>query len=594
MESKSSNYPVRYDFDTPDFNILTDFSRTRMKFNKVWGGQCFNNLKKKEDFQEIFDRQTFSQEYFPEECLDNEENFENVGEFTGRVYNDETISYPVPCYSSYYNYAPFFPTYEEQNSQEFQIKTEENQMKTSFDNSKDIYFGGDTQIDHFIPRKQNFSSFQEKSLELKVSAAEFNPEPENHSNQEIKSNNQNEDFELKTGKKQKNLGFQNDFEFSKSSFLENYSETLENDEKFHFSCFFIEEIENFFENKKQQALESAQKKIKQIEEETQNELEILNKEKEDLISKLTKNSKTSQKSSSMTKNMEKSSIFSTSSNQDSLISSEILKKNQQNLINSSKSLENNGKNIFFLLNSTEKSTFYSKNMQNTIKLVIPDWVPGLSILAVDWSTVLINPGYSSDVKKFDIFTKQKQSLPSLPVCRKFAGFTFINNCPALVGGVLASESFSTDTVEILNENEWKAGPSLNKPRSSPECLVFQGKTFVFGGLPLEVNDLIEVFDGDKWTIIQPRLPEKILKFGVTSYKEEIFIVGGKFIGENDKRRLGIWHFNPETSTSLTKVENLEVSFISNNPASSVVIQGKLFFLDSEREKVMEIPLEMNS
>ena len=241
-----------------------------------------------------------------------------------------------------------------------------------------------------------------------------------------------------------------------------------------------------------------------------------------------------------------------------------------------------------LLNVYKEKCFISSDMKTCRKFSIP-FSLGSSYLVLNRNTILICQSESLEILKLDLDSENITSLVPLTKSRKYAAFGYIDNYPALIGGIIDQKNNLTDSVEILKDlKTWVNISSLNRARSHGQTLKHNECTYVFAGFPFDITNTIEVFKHGHWETFGFRFSEKFNCFGIASYDDWIITFGGM---ANPGKQLRNKIVMINTQTMQVKEQGLRSLFISNCVQSSKVVDGVLIYLDGIHGKIVSQELE---
>lgn len=134
----------------------------------------------------------------------------------------------------------------------------------------------------------------------------------------------------------------------------------------------------------------------------------------------------------------------------------------------------------------------------------------------------------------NIETGHLNTLQDLIIGRSLHAMSWINNSPAVIGGIGNNEE-TLGSVEIYSDNIWKSFISLNYPRYGHAATFHANKTWVVGGARNsregEVN--IEVLEENQWITIGVQLQACIVGLGLFAIEEEIYVLGGFSISKKN-------------------------------------------------------------
>ena len=114
------------------------------------------------------------------------------------------------------------------------------------------------------------------------------------------------------------------------------------------------------------------------------------------------------------------------------------------------------------------------------------------------------------------------NIPSLSIGRKRHAMTWIDGYPAVISGII-SESVKTTSVEILMNDKWIKGPSINYSRESP-CAVSMGKTTIVCG---DYGSLhFEMYNNGVWKSLLWTIEFSYNSMGIVCVGTSLLLFGG--------------------------------------------------------------------
>lgn len=243
----------------------------------------------------------------------------------------------------------------------------------------------------------------------------------------------------------------------------------------------------------------------------------------------------------------------------------------------------------FLFNFNKSDGYITKDFTFAQHIVIPN-SHGSSFMVSQNNSIIMVCTKTSELVEINLSSSKKTKLADLPTLKKFCALSYIDDSIALIGGNTNGFSTITDSVEVLNKsNQWENIAKLNWPRSHCQAVQHKAKTYVFAGYPLEIMSYIERYSNGSWEVLKFRLNENFACFGLTSYKDEILLIGG-IKKETGKYRSIFGRIDPDKDSEFNE-KTVDLVFVSNCVGSSAVVDGKLFFIDCIRGKVGSICID---
>ncbi|OMJ81056.1 hypothetical protein SteCoe_18563 [Stentor coeruleus] len=231
-----------------------------------------------------------------------------------------------------------------------------------------------------------------------------------------------------------------------------------------------------------------------------------------------------------------------------------------------------------LLVSIGPSTItYSKNLKTTEQLNIKKLTNDMNCLVIDNDNIMFVGGVSKVAFNYCISKNNFLNFPKLIYPQRFFGFNFIGDSPAVIGGLI--EGGICKKVEIFKNFAWKEIESLNSPRSHSSAIKHNSLTYLIGGTSSGIKTDVEMYENG-WKILEVKI-SSILQFGVVSYGNCIYIMGGRE-SKGKKLKTSVIKFDTSNNT-ISNVKKLKKPFSSLN-AGSVVVMNKIIYLLNESDK----------
>ena len=146
-------------------------------------------------------------------------------------------------------------------------------------------------------------------------------------------------------------------------------------------------------------------------------------------------------------------------------------------------------------------------------------------------------------------TKGLISLQDLIIGRSLHAMSWINNFPAVIGGLRDNEQ-TLGSVEIYSNHAWTELEPLKYPRYGHAATHHANKTWVVGGArsPTEGELNIEVYEHTKWTVLAVQLQSSIVGLGLFAVNEEIYVLGGFSISKKNTEEVSVLNIANHTWT----------------------------------------------
>lgn len=128
----------------------------------------------------------------------------------------------------------------------------------------------------------------------------------------------------------------------------------------------------------------------------------------------------------------------------------------------------------------------------------------------------------------NVWSKKKD----MPTARRYPSSFVLDGKIYVVGGYSEIEKTYKNNVEIYDPNKdiWTSASPMNIERSAFGITEHNGFFYAFGGLSKNgvYTDSIEKYNPntDKWTLLNCKMPDKILAFAISLYSSSTYIFGG--------------------------------------------------------------------
>ncbi|OMJ81054.1 hypothetical protein SteCoe_18561 [Stentor coeruleus] len=237
---------------------------------------------------------------------------------------------------------------------------------------------------------------------------------------------------------------------------------------------------------------------------------------------------------------------------------------------------------------------FSRDFKKTEEIQIRNLTKGMKCLVLNNDEILIAGGVNKSAFKYNVSQRLFSNLPDLLTPRRFFGFSFIGDCPAVIGGMIDGKRVGN--VEILINSEWIQIESLRIPRLHTSAIRHGNNTYVFGGISVKINAEIEKYEaGAGWINLRVKIPDRIVKFGLAYSEDSIFLLGGKskkrrFRNKKQKikeknRKIQVYRFNVYSQT-FTALRLLAYPFRTENAGSAVYCDGIIYLLNKSYRGVI--------
>jgi hypothetical protein len=233
-----------------------------------------------------------------------------------------------------------------------------------------------------------------------------------------------------------------------------------------------------------------------------------------------------------------------------------------------------------LINSFKNSTYITLDLSTSQKIELPVLPNGSSRLFHAPDQVLIYNSVTQEVSSMHLISRDLKIISRLNSNRRFCTFGYINNFPAVMGGLDPNSNSLSREVDLIDGlNTSKKFSMLVNPRSHGLSTVFKGKTFIFGGNPPNVNKIIEKFDGSTWTALSINLPVSLSQFAIIPAADTIIVLGG-INNENKQKVNTIIAVDPVRNT-LKYNGFISFNFLAGDCMNAVWKEGTLYLIDYE-------------